>query len=116
MVKLINCISMQCLTLIQTCNTDSDLPEMEVSMVMSTGTEVLEVGPVVKVTLTSSNLGVDEEPPQKQMLGQSYNNKLFIEIKMKNSTAMASTTSNLMIKQFLLNISYKKGKKPSYNL
>lgn len=47
---------MQCLTLIQTCNTDSDLPEMEVSMVMSTGTEVLEVGAVVKVTLTSSNL------------------------------------------------------------
>lgn len=34
---------------------------------------------------------------------------------MKNSTAMV-LTSNLMIKRFLLNIFYKKGRKPSYNL
>lgn len=44
--------------------------------------------------------------------GQIY--KLFIEIKMNNSTAMVSATS-MMIKQILLNI-YKKGKKPSYTL
>lgn len=48
------------------------------------------------------------------MLGQMYNNKLFIEIKMRNSTDMGSATSNL-INQFLLN-TYKKEKKPGYNL